>query len=209
MKKVLCGMLLAIVVSGCDRSATVPPQNDTAAPTPDNSAQAQSIMQPEVIAEVEPAPSPTPAAPEPVTGITIAFPGGTALDDAGRQQLDSLLAEPNLPAGATWVLRGSTDSSGSDSANLASSRRRAQAVRDYLVDRGIDAARISVIALGERRPIAPNAMLDGSDNPAGRARNRRVDIEIVPVADSDPAPVATPAPAPTSSESPSPAPTPR
>jgi OOP family OmpA-OmpF porin len=40
---------------------------------------------------------------------------------------------------------------------------------------------MTVIGLGEDRPVAPNAHLDGSDDPEGRARNRRVEIEVTPV----------------------------
>ncbi|WP_236672138.1 hypothetical protein [Croceicoccus sp. YJ47] len=47
-----------------------------------------------------------------------------------------------------------------------------------LEDNGIDADRIEIIALGEMRPLAPNANLDGTANEANRARNRRVDIHI-------------------------------
>ncbi|QKS02023.1 OmpA family protein [Sphingomonas sp. CL5.1] len=93
--------------------------------------------------------------------------------------LDDLLHQPATAAGGRIVLRGNTDSRGSDSANLIVSRRMAEAVRDYLVKNGVDRERISVIALGERRPVAPNAHADGSDDPEGRARNRRVEIEVL------------------------------
>ena len=59
------------------------------------------------------------------------------------------------------------------------SRLRAEAVRDYLTDKGIAEERITVIALGDGRPAAPNVTLDGSDDPEGRRQNRRVDIEII------------------------------
>jgi OOP family OmpA-OmpF porin len=63
-----------------------------------------------------------------------------------------------------------------------------------------------VIALGEARPVAPNANLDGSDNPGGRARNRRVDITVSPGEQPAPAPTpaATPSPSPTPTATPSP-----
>ncbi len=71
------------------------------------------------------------------------------------------------------VLRGHSDSEGDDAANRIMSRKRAEAVRDYLARKGLERSRMSVIALGETRPIAPNAKPDGSDDSAGRARNRR------------------------------------
>ncbi|MFT3977764.1 MAG: OmpA family protein [Sphingomonas bacterium] len=143
---------------------------------PDNASGGgtKSILRPDV-APPEPAPPPL----EPITR-TIAFgASGLALDDPGRRMLDDLLHQPATAAGGRIVLRGNTDSRGSDSANLIVSRRMAEAVRDYLVKHGIDRERISVIALGERRPVAPNAHADGSDDPEGRARNRRVEIEVL------------------------------
>jgi OOP family OmpA-OmpF porin len=58
------------------------------------------------------------------------------------------------------------------------SRKRAEAVRDYLAGKGIARTAMTVIARGETRPIAPNARPDGSDDSAGRARNRRVEIFV-------------------------------
>ena len=58
-------------------------------------------------------------------------------------------------------------------------------MRDYLESKDVAPDRISVIALGETRPIAPNANEDGSDNPEGRARNRRVEIEVQPPASGE------------------------
>ncbi len=65
---------------------------------------------------------------------------------------------------------GHTDSTGSESTNEPLSLDRAHSVRDYLVGRGIAAARIETLGRGEREPVADNA----SD--AGRAQNRRVEI---------------------------------
>ena len=80
------------------------------------------------------------------------------------------------------------------------SKKRAEAVAHYLEKHGVAKDRITVIALGEGRPIAPNAKLDGSDDPEGRARNRRVDISVTP--GDLPEPAATP------SAEPSPIPSP-
>jgi outer membrane protein OmpA-like peptidoglycan-associated protein len=65
-----------------------------------------------------------------------------------------------------------TDDQGSDSANLALSQRRADAVRQALVNGGIAAARISAVGKGEANPVADNASAEG------RARNRRVEITV-------------------------------
>ena len=65
---------------------------------------------------------------------------------------------------------GHTDNVGSDTINEPLSRQRAQAARDYLTSRGVNAGRIVIEGRGEREPIATNATADG------RARNRRVEI---------------------------------
>ena len=74
---------------------------------------------------------------------------------------------------------GHTDSVGSDAYNQNLSQRRASAVYDYLTSHGIDSARISgPTGYGEARPIAPNTNADGTDNPEGRARNRRTELNV-------------------------------
>jgi len=74
---------------------------------------------------------------------------------------------------------GHTDSKGSDAYNQKLSERRAKVVYDYLVSNGIDPSRlIGPNGYGESRPIAPNTNPDGSDNPEGRARNRRTELNV-------------------------------
>ncbi|ADV28109.1 OmpA/MotB domain protein [Pseudoxanthomonas suwonensis 11-1] len=74
---------------------------------------------------------------------------------------------------------GHTDSRGTDAYNQKLSERRAKAVYDYLTSNGIDASRlVGPIGYGESRPIAPNANPDGSDNPEGRAKNRRTELNV-------------------------------
>lgn len=133
----------------------------------------KSIIRP----DIGPAPVETPS-PEPLN-VTIPFPAkGTSLDAAGREQVDGVLSSPAVTAGGAIVLRGHSDSRGSDKQNLAASRRRAEGVRDYMVAKGIPADRITVIAIGEGRPIAPNRKLDGTEDLEGQSRNRRVEIEV-------------------------------
>ncbi len=70
------------------------------------------------------------------------------------------------------VIEGHTDDAGDDVSNLRLSEGRAKAVKDYLVSRGIDAARLDAQGFGEAKPIVPN------DSAANRARNRRVELRI-------------------------------
>lgn len=189
-------LLLPCALLACERPPAPPraPEPEPSGASFDNEAAAQSIVRPEVIAETEPTPEPiASAAPVPLPSATVPFATGHKLDDAGRAALDKLIANPAVPAGARLVVRGHSDTFGDDAKNLVTSRRRAEAVREYLVANGIVADRIEVVALGERRPVAPNATLDGADDPAGRARNRRVDVEVLPAA---PVPVTTPSPSP-------------
>jgi outer membrane protein OmpA-like peptidoglycan-associated protein len=72
------------------------------------------------------------------------------------------------------VVEGHTDSQGSDRINQPLSLNRANAVRDYLVSRGVDSDKISAVGLGASRPLLDNR------NPENRANNRRVEIIIEP-----------------------------
>ena len=74
---------------------------------------------------------------------------------------------------------GHTDSKGSDAYNQSLSERRATAVYNYLTSNGVDAGRMAgPNGYGESRPIAPNTNPDGSDNPEGRAQNRRTELNV-------------------------------
>lgn len=74
---------------------------------------------------------------------------------------------------------GHTDSKGTDEYNQKLSERRATAVYDYLTKNGVSASRLTgPIGYGESRPIAPNTNPDGSDNPEGRAKNRRTELNV-------------------------------
>ena len=72
-----------------------------------------------------------------------------------------------------------TDGKGDDAYNKKLSQRRASSVMDYLVQKGIKQAKLIAKGYGEARPIAPNKNEDGTDNPEGRALNRRVEFEIL------------------------------
>ena len=74
---------------------------------------------------------------------------------------------------ATFTVEGHTDSIGSVPANQKLSEERALSVKNFLVDKGIDSARLTAIGYGESKPIATNMYK------AGRAENRRVEINLV------------------------------
>lgn len=79
----------------------------------------------------------------------------------------------------TVTIIGHTDSKGSEEYNLDLSRRRAEAVAAWLrKEPGMDGRQFAVQGRGEVEPVAPNAAPGGIDNPEGRARNRRVTVDI-------------------------------
>jgi outer membrane protein OmpA-like peptidoglycan-associated protein len=74
---------------------------------------------------------------------------------------------------------GHTDAKGAEAYNLELSKNRADAVKSWLVDKAsIDSSRIETSGKGESEPTAPNSHPDGTDNPEGRKKNRRVEIRI-------------------------------
>jgi len=84
------------------------------------------------------------------------------------------------PGGHVRV-EGHTDNKGTHALNLALSQRRAQAVVAWLREReGLGQVGFQIHGFAETRPVAPNARPDGSDNPAGRQQNRRVEIVVSP-----------------------------
>jgi outer membrane protein OmpA-like peptidoglycan-associated protein len=74
---------------------------------------------------------------------------------------------------------GHTDSTGSEAYNQTLSENRAQTVANYLTSQGVTEARVRSKGFGETMPVASN------DTPEGRAKNRRVEIKIVPVTQED------------------------
>ena len=74
---------------------------------------------------------------------------------------------------AKFTVEGHTDSVGGESTNQKLSEARANAVRDFLIDKGIGADRLTAIGYGEAKPIATN------NTRAGRAQNRRVEINLI------------------------------
>jgi len=76
------------------------------------------------------------------------------------------------------AIEGHTDAKGADDYNQHLSEERAGSVKTYLVAHGVPPTRLTIVGWGKRKPVAPNAKADGSDDPDGRQRNRRVEIVI-------------------------------
>jgi OOP family OmpA-OmpF porin len=126
-----------------------------------------------------PPPPPPPAPPKPTTE-KITFAADALFDfdkyvikPEARAKLDDLvskLAGVNLEV---IVAVGHTDWIGTEEYNLGLSARRANAVKQYLVSKGIEANRIYTEGKGEKQPVADNRTAEG------RAKNRRVEIEVI------------------------------
>ena len=84
-------------------------------------------------------------------------------------RLDEVVEFMTHKESARIEISGHTDNVGDPKHNLSLSEKRAQACRDYLVSKGIDAARIDAVGYGDKEPIAPN------DTAQGRQRNRRIE----------------------------------
>ena len=118
-------------------------------------------------------------------GILVTFPDVTfatnsaTISTSMRNVLDGVAQSMNNYPNSLIDVMGHTDSDGTDQYNLDLSRRRAEAVANYLVSRGVNRARIETIGYGEQYPVADNTTA------SGKAQNRRVEIRITPVTESD------------------------
>ena len=99
--------------------------------------------------------------------------GKSSIKEESEEVLADIIAILNEYPNAKFEVEGHTDSTGSAQLNQNLSQSRALAVRDYLVENGIDEFRLSAKGYGEDRPIATN------NTRAGRAQNRRVEINLV------------------------------
>ena len=125
-----------------------------------------------------PKPAAAPAAAAAATKVTYAadafFASNQAvLKAAGKAKLDDLIGKVKAINLEVIVAVGHTDSKGSDKANQALSVRRAEAVKAYLVSKGIEKNRVYTEGKGSKQPVADNKTAEG------RAKNNRVEIEVV------------------------------
>lgn len=108
-----------------------------------------------------------------IEGLHIYFdPNQWQLDQQSQAELKRLAEKLNTISFTHLIISGHSDDSGSAEKKLAVSLKRAEAVRDFLVDSGIDGRKMSVTGLSDTQPEQPN------DSPENRGRNRRVSFAI-------------------------------
>jgi outer membrane protein OmpA-like peptidoglycan-associated protein len=108
-------------------------------------------------------------APVRISGIFFET-GRDELSPEARHQLDIVASELTANPELSTVIEGFADTRGDSKQNLELSQRRADRVREYLSSRGVDAARLEAVGLGENYPVANNG------TPTGRATNRRAEL---------------------------------
>ena len=135
-----------------------------------------------------PVATPTPATPTAPTPVPVPVPTSekvsysadaffdfdkAVLKPAGKASLDDLVSKLKGINLEVIIAVGHTDSVGTDAYNQKLSVRRAEAVKAYLQSKGVEANRVYTEGKGEKQPVADNKTA------AGRAKNRRVEIEVV------------------------------
>lgn len=100
--------------------------------------------------------------------------------------LDSVYSLMNLFPKLFLKIDGHTDGRGTEVYNQALSERRCKAAAEYLLLKGLSPERIIMRGYSELVPIAPNVTPDGEDDPAGRAKNRRVEFKLLSPSGRDP-----------------------
>jgi outer membrane protein OmpA-like peptidoglycan-associated protein len=124
-------------------------------------------------AEAPPPPPPPTQKRIVLRGVNFDFDKSTIRADA-RPVLDEAIRILRQENTVAVIAEGHTDAIGSDAYNQKLSEQRAESVRRYLVNGGIEAGRISTEGFGESRPVASNQTADG------RAQNRRVELRVLP-----------------------------
>ncbi|MCW5658639.1 MAG: OmpA family protein [Burkholderiaceae bacterium] len=157
----------------CDGALKPPPPPPPPAPAP-APAPAPRVAPPPPPPPRPPAPPPAPVS-EKVTFAADAFfdTGKSVLKPEARAKLDDLVSKTSGVNLEVIIAVGHTDSDGSDAYNQKLSVSRAEAVKAYLVSKGVERNRVYTEGKGEKQPVADNKTREG------KAKNRRVEIEVV------------------------------
>jgi OmpA-OmpF porin, OOP family len=174
MKKVWLLLIALAFAAGC---ATEPPKPEPK-PAPPPAPKPAPPPEPKPAPEPE-KPKPAPEKPKPVAEkVTFAADVLFDFDKAvvkpeGKSKLDDISNKARGINLEVVIAIGHADSIGSDAYNQRLSVRRAESVKAYLVSKGIEPNRVYTEGKGEKQPVADNKTSDG------RAKNRRVEIEVI------------------------------
>ena len=157
----------ATAVAACDGAIAAP---KAAAPAP---APAAAAPAPAAAAPAAPAPAPAAATKVTYAADTFFDFDKSVLKADGKAKLDDLAGKVKAINLEVIIAVGHTDSVGADAYNQKLSVKRADAVKAYLVTKGIEKNRVYTEGKGEKQPVADNK------TDAGRSKNRRVEIEVV------------------------------
>ncbi|MEI8171144.1 MAG: OmpA family protein [Rhodoferax sp.] len=161
----------ATAVVGCDGAIVAPAPAPVVAPAP----VAPKAAPAPVVAAPAPAPAPAPPVAAKVTYAADAFFDfdKAVLKPEGKAKLDDLVGKVKGINLEVVIAVGHTDSTGTDAYNQKLSVKRSEAVKAYLVSKGIEKNRVYTEGKGEKQPVADNKTKEG------KAKNRRVEIEVV------------------------------
>jgi OmpA-OmpF porin, OOP family len=165
----------ATAAAGCDGAIAPRAAAPAAAPAARPAAPAARPAPAPAARPVAPAARPAPPAATKVTYAADAFFDfdKAVLKAEGKAKLDDLVGKIKGINLEVIIAVGHTDSVGADAYNQKLSVRRAEAVKAYLVSKGIEKNRVYTEGKGEKQPVADNKTSEG------RAKNRRVEIEVV------------------------------
>jgi OmpA-OmpF porin, OOP family len=165
----------ATAAPGCDGAIAAKAAAPAATVAPVAAAPAAAAAKPAAPAAARPAAPAAGAAATKVTYAADAFFAANAavLKAAGKAKLDDLVGKVKAINLEVIVAVGHTDSKGNDASNQKLSVRRAEAVKAYLVSKGIEKNRVYTEGKGSKQPVADNKTAEG------RAKNNRVEIEVV------------------------------
>ena len=153
--------------------APTPPPAPEPSPTPAASPREAAPATPGFLAQLGQYLEGGAAKPRRFVFENLTFAAGSAeLTESSREMVDGVASLLKGHPSARIVVEGFTDNSGSAAANTELSQRRAEAVKEALVQGGVDADRIEAQGHGPERPIASNTIADG------RARNRRTELVV-------------------------------
>jgi OOP family OmpA-OmpF porin len=160
-----------VVTSGIVHPACAGAKPAAPAPTPAKPAAPAAPAATPPAAPAKPAPTPVRQAMVIQADALFDFDKSVLRPD-GRKSIDDAVAKMKGVDLEMVIATGHTDSVGTDAYNQRLSERRAAAVKEYLVSKGIPAAKVTTIGKGESQPVATNKTAEG------RQKNRRVDIEF-------------------------------